>query len=323
MDYIENQHNKLAPAIRTFIIELIAVTNGYLNENYYSLDTIKQNLIVEFVSMEDGSKQLCAHLEKDYEYNLFRNLFNQDHLNSFYHYTSFETLFKIIQSGKIRLSSLAGLNDKSEIDLVNRYMGIKSSNPYNYITMLYSNAHFIFCCSEKKDDLNQWRLYGDNCMGVMLKFEIDKYSNPFKNLLVSKISYDLKHFDIIKQWFSKFKNEFQISFGFRQIDYWKFFYKEKDYADECEVRVVVKNLKDQNHQIFNEEFYINRNNVVAPFIEIDCFPPESSFITLSEIILGPKFIESDINITQIQHMINKRYKNFHPNIVKSSINHFR
>lgn len=110
----------------------------------------------------------------------FYHVFNDKHLSSFYHYTSFESLFYILNSGHLHINALTGMNDRSDVDFVNNHMGKTWENPYHYLTTAYHNAHFIFCLTEAKDQLNQWRLYGDDANGVMIEFTVERPKRPQK-----------------------------------------------------------------------------------------------------------------------------------------------
>jgi len=309
--------------LREVIINMINSLNGYIDENFYSQETIAENLIIKEISVE-GETKLTARLEEDYEYNLFNNLLYDIHLRKFYHYTSFENLFKIIDCGKLHLNSLIGLNDKSEVDFVNNFMGKGFANPHHPVPVAYHNTHFIFCLSENVDQLNQWRLYGDDAAGAMLEFDIDHQMFSDKSMKISKITYDLKLFEIIKDWLAYCRDDLNISFGFYQIDYWKFFYKNKDYQDEKEVRLLLKNSLNENKPSFIPEKYkLNRYGIIVPYVEINCLGSDSDLIRLKNIMLGPKCDEADIKVAQIRYMLSRRYPGFEIHVCKSRIDHYR
>ena len=314
---------KLVTDLRVFIVKLIQQVDGHIDENFYSEEVISQNLIVE-EKVNDGIKIISAKLEDEYEYNLFNNLLYDEKLRRFYHYTSMESLYFILNSGKIHLNSLVGLNDKSELNLVNNYMGKGFSNPNHPVTIAYHNTHFVFCFSENKDQLNQWRLYGDDAKGVMLEFDIDHHMFPYRNMKISKVAYSLDLFRLIKEWLAYCKNDLKVSFGFHQIDYWKFFYKNEDYKDENEVRLLVKNPLNPNLPPFTQEKYkLNRYGIIVPYLEIDCVGADHHLIRLKNIMIGPKCAEADLKQAQINYMLSRVYPEYEIHVEKSRIDHYR
>lgn len=319
MDDLKIFREQLIEAIQLLAAQLVEEVDGYFDENFIASETIEEVLIVECAA----NNRIVARLNEDYEYNFFNNLFYDQRLKAFYHYTSFNSLFQIINSGKLHLNSLVGLNDKSEIGLVNNFMGRSQQSKLEPVTMMYHNKHFIFCLSEKEDQLNQWRLYGDDAAGVMIEFDIDHYHFAYRNILLSKITYNLKVFEIIKEWLNYCKNELGVNFGFYLIDFWKFFYKNEDYKDEAEVRLLVRNMDGDGHATFSEQFKLNRYNMIVPYIEIACVGESASFIKIKNIILGPKFDEADINIAQLQYVLNTKYPGNQIRLLKSRINHYR
>ncbi len=313
----------LITKLRSQIIKMIQALDGYIDENFYSEEIISQNLILEETTPNGGTK-FSAYLEEDYEYNLFNNLLYNRHLNKFYHYTSFASLFEILNSGKLHLSSLIGLNDKSEVNFVNNFMGRTYSNPNHPVTIAYHNTHFILCLSENKDQLNQWRLYGDDAAGVMLEFEIDHNEFPYKEMKIAKVTYDLKLFELIKEWLDYCKKDLNIGFGFNQIDYWKFFYKNADYKDENEVRYLVKNPINRENPVYTQEYYkLNRYGIIVPFLEVNCIGYDYSLIRLKNIMLGPRCSEADLKLAQINYMISRKYPEQEVHVSKSRIEHYR
>jgi len=109
---------------------------------------------------------LSKSVFKTYESSLMVNT------NTFYHYTSGEALYGIINNLELWATNASFLNDKSEIDysikIVRDYISITTnlkSIPWinDYITLLDNQKiPEIFICSFSKsyDDLNQWRGYG-------------------------------------------------------------------------------------------------------------------------------------------------------------------
>ena len=290
-----------------------------ISPNTFSPDIIEKNLVW-------NKEKTSVNLDKEFEYDFFKTLYKNNYPPDFYHYTSLQTLFSILTTGKIHLSALTGMNDKTEIGFVNKFMDVNTVDPYSSVSMDYHNEHFIISFSGRKDDFNQWRLYGDDGKGVCLKFSTNPQIPAYKNVLVSSVTYDLNVFSLIKNCLRDFRENLNIGFGIYAVNYWKFFYKDPDYKDENEVRLLVNNLNLSNHRVFKPSFKINRYGIIIPFIELDCIiSTETCILRLEEIMVGPKTFESKLNQHQIVHLIKKMYDHslWNIKITQSNITHYR
>lgn len=99
-----------------------------------------------------------------------------------HHYCSVEAFFGIISSKILWLTSSKYANDPDEnliclkiLEKIGKKNKYKDKN--NQISEIFHQNIFhvdelsanVFCMSEVPDDLNQWRIYGDNGRGVMLE----------------------------------------------------------------------------------------------------------------------------------------------------------
>ncbi len=111
--------------------------------------------------------------------------------NTLYHYCSIDSFFHIINSKSIWLSNSSQMNDSSENVWIEKYFDqIKdyfSHGKYGkfinkVIDTYYMNNHppYIFCLSEKKDLLSQWRAYSQDGHGISIGFNT-------KNLRIQNI----------------------------------------------------------------------------------------------------------------------------------------
>lgn len=107
---------------------------------------------------------------------------------SVYHYTDSTGLLGILQSGKIRLTDVFGLNDTSELRhgvhhaceilaekaLAGPPMAKLLSEEFSRLWKenIESSAHYLVACfSRNDDDLSQWGAYGDDGRGFAIKFD--------------------------------------------------------------------------------------------------------------------------------------------------------
>ena len=306
--------------VELLIREYLKETADYMGYSFekekFSLSNIESNIV--------GSETFYS-LQDEFESDFFWNLFSHNLPVSYYHYTSFNSIFQILKSRKIQLSPLIGLNDRYEVDLVNQKMGIDSGH---LMKTLNGNMYYIMSFSKKNDELNQWRLYGDDGEGVMLEFRLKNINKPSKRFFISSVSYDLGIFDIYIKYREIIKEKYQANLVVKNINYWKHFFKPKDYIYEDELRFLVNN--GDNIQTKNNEklFKINRYNILVPYIELDLSKEEGEGIfpfELRTITLGPKMKEKEINKIQLENYWLDKYPG-DPRVYKvnqSKILHYR
>lgn len=110
--------------------------------------------------------------------------------NMFIHYTTLRNAVSIINDGYFRLNSLAYLDDPQEL----LYAGNEILGNYEQ-EELEALKNQIFCISlceystEKKDNFDSWRLYGDNGLGVGIVFHFGSNTKAWLDNYLSKIHY--------------------------------------------------------------------------------------------------------------------------------------
>ena len=136
--------------------------------------------------------QRCETLVNDFA----RTLDAQPVPSTVYHYTDSPGLLGILESGKVRLTDIFGLNDPSEIRHgVNHACEIlaaetKGGHPAAGVFAkkfsavmnggIDASAHFFVACfSRDGDDLGQWRAYGDNGRGFAIGFDGELLDKAF------------------------------------------------------------------------------------------------------------------------------------------------
>ncbi len=128
-----------------------------------------------------------------------------------YHYTTCAGLMGILDTGKLRASHIAFMNDAKEYaygaELLSRVITDKMQGPshrqgiieviYKFIRPdSFSVAHympcFVFCFTSKRDDLSQWRAYGRGEGGFAIGFDTARLLDVFDGRLCypSYVVYD-------------------------------------------------------------------------------------------------------------------------------------
>jgi hypothetical protein len=180
-------------------------------------------------------------------------------------YTSFDTFIKTLQSGKIRMNSIIGMNDRSELNFIYQYLNdtgtISEFNRNSFEPYFEANNRFITSFSENIDDLNMWRLYGNNLEGVCLVF---KYLSINQVPSLYRICYIDENTETpakkVKTFLDILKKS-QIDFSFNSLKQWQNFFKSKNYSYENEQRLLLKENKPEGWMCSPE------NGILAPYIE--------------------------------------------------------
>lgn len=220
----------------------------------------------------------------------------------FYRYGDINLTFFTIKDGTCRFNGIPGMNDISEVGYLENYLD-NNYLPFNSKSEIRSiNNKFILCSSMLKDNLNQWRLYGDDCKGASIEFEVIERKNDF---FIKKVSYGVEqngnnyHFELelIKLIQEEFYAITGIELKFKTLDIWKHFFKSFEYSEEQEVRVLYINNGAESPEINWNLTY--SHNILNPFVlfSLDQLP-----LRINVIYLGAKCPEKEINIKQFEYL---------------------
>lgn len=216
-------------------------------------------------------------------------------------YTSLNGLFRTLKDKKQSMCCLVSMNDASETNYVESYLGINNEEiPYNPQT---ENRFFILSLlsEEKEDDLTMWRLYGNDATGVCIEYttDIDMLLSTDK-LVLLKINYgrDKNHHPALD--FLKRLLNVEIEgkkFKLRRLNEWKHFFKSYEYKDEDEIRYLYKSEKKETEI---EWILTNGYSIITPIklFDFNDFP-----LKITSIILGPNCPNKETNKIQIEQMI--------------------
>lgn len=210
-------------------------------------------------------------------------------------YTTLDTLVAVLQSGKMRMNSIVSMNDKTEIGFLEEYIRNYKEDFDKY---LFADKEFITSFTTRIDDLDMWRLYGDNARGVCMVFErINKDSDELFN-----ISYIAEKSDVLEK-IAKLQDALKdnsIRFRMNLLKKYQHFLKLSDYSSESECRLMVNSEK-------TDGWFINRDNgILTPYIEkklVREVEEDNIYpFRLSGIILGPASRELTANMMQVLYM---------------------
>lgn len=232
-------------------------------------------------------------------------------------YTSLRTLQNILKSQKVRMNAITIMNDQTEVNLFDGITkNFKEPIEKDGDEYLFGNGQFITSLTPLVDDLNMWRLYGDNAKGVCLVLE-NKDKNTENLKQIRYVEPDI--LEKVKS-FQQILCEAKINFCFEYLDANKHFSKHKDYKSEKEFRLLItrKNVKDWYITIDG-----SGNEIVSPYIDVPLQKDEKGDVyplQLKKIILGPAMNYAELNKHQLRSVL--LYFPF-IEIVKSAINSYR
>lgn len=256
-----------------------------------------------------------------------------------YHYTSVETLLKIIDNiddGKIcvRATHAKFFNDPHEYKLaiallkssLNKYEKeklIKNGSGKNPITKLFAGMGqllgdpFILSFSENQDDLTMWRSYGFDGKGVAIGFDKEmlvEYANSETSINTQLIKCQYDKFKIKKEltkyWeynYDKIDLKDKNKIGLNDFNFpvdltkFSFSFKRNEYYPEKEWRLCKNDWDDKNIR-FKES-----DGLIIPYIN-HLLPKE----IIKKIIIGPcsnKQLSKE-SITMFMNMKNILAKEF-------------
>lgn len=220
-----------------------------------------------------------------------------------YHYTSFDSLFKIISTESLISSNILYLNDTAEyregikafkLSLTGMLNKSKVSNRNKEIVSqilmeidnIKQSENYVTCFSAEKDMLSQWHSYGERGNGVSIGFSIKKLDRCFQvRPIGSWVDYDhdakLKRLNSINVEFFRSYTELlkQGSFADRKsivpvgvelylnhiVPVFLSHYKNSSFKAEKEYRLALKNSREIPIEI---EFSTKSNSQIIPYTRL-------------------------------------------------------
>ncbi len=281
-------------------IKIIEIFNSIFNDN-------REEVEIYY----DWVKQ-CYCFSPDVEDFIFAKYHIQAAKSSnFCKYTSLGTLLCILNSGKMRLNSIATMNDPTETQkLFSEGCNFICENETPDDSKKMANNYYLtsFTCSsydQFEEDLNMWRFYGDDAEGVCLVFE-----PLIEDHRVFEVNYDdLYSTELMKiKTFLTVLKEEGIRFCIQSYVDKLLFIKPKEFHTEKESRLIIGTMDQPEYAVYS-------NNIVTPYIERNLTynkdEADSSCNTtfplkLIRIILGPEMKNKEINKLNLESMIQSK-----------------
>lgn len=225
-------------------------------------------------------------------------------------YTSLASLFRTLSEKHQSMYSTVCMNDKTENDYAQKF--ISEATPLsNVISRLQTRTSslnsetlsFILSGSRmnKKDDLNMWRLYGDDSKGVCLWYKVD--DELPEHFFLARVSYAKNgtHAELSYLSSKTGKGVCGRNFELRNLNSWLHFFKPSEYSVEEEVRLLYEMNDGSLLDTTNGKWIYNTSNgIIAPIIRFPITKADCKFpLVLERIVLGPNLKEHSINKEQL------------------------
>ena len=229
-----------------------------------------------------------------------------------YHYTSVETLFKIVQNRTWRFTNVRFMNDGNEFHFGWKLMQRHEPRIAQICVAELVLPFWVSCFSKSDDSFSQWSMYGDGGAGVAIGIDTEHFGNsivrpgikgagphPFETL---EIVYDKdQQEELIRQELANHKKVFDgpnfIADLPREILQLPIQFKQHNFKAEEEVRCVqffpvtepatMGKAEIEEWREFASEYlkYAWRKGRIVPFLEVPWTHPD----VLRKIVTGPKF----------------------------------
>ena len=232
-----------------------------------------------------------------------------------YHFTSFDTALKIIESNRLRFGRLNNMNDLHENNKIAFVDG--NSNPIDkfpsdildaLLDEIYNYRQISLTSDTKagdKDgfDLHQmWGLYADKDEGVCLVFDKNELKKSYGNDVVyERVSYD----ETVESYYVSFSNSSsEIAREVKEHASSIFFHKRKEWEHEQEYRLL------KRCPVSMQEEYLFLNHALK-FVILS-----SKLRNIDEVLYFKKIkqIKKKVEEVEIARNIGKEEKNTYPHI---------
>ncbi|WP_153575779.1 hypothetical protein [Pseudomonas aeruginosa] len=247
-------------------------------------------------------------------------------MQKIYHYTSFETFKKIIETGTIRLNSLANVDDAEEGFLIDT----TSQAPYTFASCWTRDA---------KESVPLWTMYVDSPFAVRIGVSTDilapKFSNKYfvsnqKNndayvflmhrggsrgmeFLSDVIYKDEPRLRMLKNLRGVFDVDYISSYGLTKSLHWEF-QQEIRFIVQAVPKSQVITRRDALLYTCCQEVMDNNLPTDIKFIDMEYNIAE---MLTAEIMLGPSTLEEDAK--EIEKFLDEKLPNFSGKISRSEV----
>jgi Protein of unknown function (DUF2971) len=243
-------------------------------------------------------------------------------MREIYHYTDATALIGIIQYQTLWATHIYHLNDPNEYarprEIANN---IGKEISFAAREEAHSELDYVFCFSEKKDDLNQFRSYGDDGKGYMISFDADKLisilglsESKLEQIYYGEENYEPHLRKILLESKAAFEQDkaesansnipFSPSPYLNAVGSQIYFCKSNHYKEEAEVRLLIQGKDKFSTGALK---YRAKSSRIVPFIELK---PKTGILPITGVLIGPAHRNNEIDVLEgaIQDLCWTKYK---------------
>ena len=234
-------------------------------------------------------------------------------MREIHHYTDANALVNIIQNQTLWATHIYHLNDPNEYirprEIANN---IGKEISFAAREEAHSELDYVVCFSEKKDDLNQFRSYGDDGKGYMISFDADKLisilglsESKLEEIYYGENNYEPHLRKILKESKATYEQDkaentnsnipLPFSPYLNAISSQIYFCKSEHYKDEAEVRLLIQGKdKFSTADGTSKVKYRAKSGRITPYIELKA--NSNLLLPITGILVGPAHRNNEVDV---------------------------
>ena len=194
----------------------------------------------------------------------------------FFHLTSIEKLFSILNSRAIRFYNLYSSQDPDEYKYAGEVLKLSEQQIEHSMEYLYT---FSCCPISEINNQHVWNTYGINMKGAAIIFTIENDSRLWDNFHISQVNYHpLDNFDTYLKRIQILEAEYGIT-AFCDLSRLMAFHKKPKWNNEKEVRIVTYfpfDTYEEYLKFTKTEFRLQERNRITQYFELPIWVNNSS-----------------------------------------------
>lgn len=280
----------------------IAIEKSYQDKNIRNDHEALKKKLHEYVDsltqddIEYDDKNASIFLvKKPKQRDFYQLLLPEGNIKQVVKFSGARSLYNMLDYHTMNMCSLICMNDPSEKNYADTYIGINEPVDNSAKTFIIST-----CDINVENDLTMWRLYADDTKGVCTRFDISTDKIGTNGFFLSRVSYAAEngyHFEleIIKSIRKNIPN-----FVFNEWNIWKHFFKKNQYAIEREIRLLYFPEDDNRiNEVGSKWFKEDKTDIYSEMKLFDLTKANTHFpFTLNAVILGTNFPQKEENAKQ-------------------------
>ena len=275
-----------------------------------------QNIDAPFVT--DLTK---CWLKEDVEDMFFMALLGKPENSRFTRFMSLESLAAMLSNRSQRMRSIVTMNDKAECFYAMKYVdeNIEDDNENTKriaeATDFYFNNYITSFSTCDETDLNMWRLYGNNCKGACVVYELEHQilSDEFHMAPVSYARNGKNEcLELIKMILSGRMELCHRKFTLKRWGIWQRFFKSEQYAIEKEIRLLYSPKIIPN----SKQWELTTDKVFSPYVDFQLIENQGYPLKIKKVFLGPNSPESATNSILIKALLDDMEYDCEVDIIK-------